>query len=518
MYKVSFILMLALVIMVPEFAAGQYSNSNSSTGSRGGSSNNSSSRGGSSSQYGNSSDSSRSSRGGSTSRSSSSRSSSSRSKTPTPRAGASKVPTPRTGATATGASKTGAKTTTKKSSSKTVTSKASRSAVDSFSATMAKEFVSSVPTASLHFLPMDLRLAPDEEFDVKVHLHNASTDVADSFAFSIEYDKPWLEFIGWEAKGLTELLGEENLKIETKHQLGLLSVSGSFSQPLKERDADLLELKFRARDIAGRTSLQFISNTKTKAAVFNEGRNILGKIDQGFRGILNANVFIDIPEDDTAQTTSTVAELDLATALPGEMPEDSASIDGWLTERYVPKPDAEVYLRLQGPMRPVIQKGSDFWVDIALYNDSLVPLESFGVKVEFDPKVLGVVDEDRGNWITLGTNIWDGPFHKNYPFDFHRANIADNRAGIIEYYLSRHTGSWPFSTGIISRIHFRARKATDVTSIRLVRGSKGRLETYVRGAGLDRLESTWGNGIPTNCFVRVVESGSARKEVSLGSK
>ena len=105
---------------------------------------------------------------------------------------------------------------------------------------------------------------------------------------------------------------------------------------------------------------------------------------------------------------------------------------------------------------------------------------------------------------TRDINIWDGAFHEAYPFDFHRENQANNNTGVIHYKVARHSGAWPFPSGIFARVHFEAKVSTPLTVIRLVRSpQRNRPQTFVRGMGLGAviLDVT---GLPDPSTVREV--------------
>ena len=196
--------------------------------------------------------------------------------------------------------------------------------------------------------------------------------------------------------------------------------------------------------------------------------------------------------------------VDLDTVMPSELEPEARALNGWSRVPSDAQLEARVAMFLQPPERASVHVGDTFWVDLVLINDSGAPISSIGATVAFDPSVLEVVDEDKGNWILEGTNIWDGGFHETYPFDFHWANSADNERGIIEYRLGRYNRAMAFPTGVFARVRFRARASCERTSVRLERSSESvRPETYLRSFGIDRLDKTWNPGNPPRVDLRI---------------
>ena len=95
-------------------------------------------------------------------------------------------------------------------------------------------------------------------------------------------------------------------------------------------------------------------------------------------------------------------------------------------------PPASMSLRLE-PSKTALRADEEFFVDVVLDNPQQHPLDRFKALIQFDSAYLEVIDYDRGNWIRQGTNIYDGFAHDDFKFHFHRANIADNKHGLIVY-------------------------------------------------------------------------------------
>jgi hypothetical protein len=138
-------------------------------------------------------------------------------------------------------------------------------------------------------------------------------------------------------------------------------------------------------------------------------------------------------------------------------------------------PPATMAVRLQAEERKV-REGDEFVVDVLLDNPRGAPLDRVRLFIQFDPAVLEVVDWDRNNWIREGVNIYDGFARQMFAFDFHKANAADNKRGVIVYDMG--TEIVPLrSEGALARIKFRALRAAKRTDIVLVANDPGTAPT-----------------------------------------
>ncbi len=140
--------------------------------------------------------------------------------------------------------------------------------------------------------------------------------------------------------------------------------------------------------------------------------------------------------------------------------------------------DASVTLSLQ-PSSQDVAVGSQFTLDMKLSNTIPESLAFLNVWLSFNPTYLEVVDSDIGNWIAVGTNVLDGPYHSAFNWDFHGQNSADNTLGRISY------GEGSVSTdvtgnGTFAQIKFLAKAPVLNTPINyLMTGTDGLDDTYV---------------------------------------
>lgn len=375
------------------------------------------------------------------------------------------------------------------------------------------QFAPDVVQACLYFTPPDIFAEKGDTVDLDIVLSNQTNKPADALNFSVLYDPQRATLVETDLESI-EARTDSADPIEVTETTGSLKVSARLPKPFRNEQTVLGTLKFQLADAAGKSAIRFLRPPKGTSAVFSKGENILGEPGQGLYGLIDANVFVWsgesarplVLDSDSASTApqATAAFLENATPLDTETSRKQ-DLEGWLHTPPDARRDAETWIALQGPPSPDIAVGQDFWVDLVLMNDALMPVDSLGVSVEFDPAVLEVVDEDQDNWIFLGINIWDGAFHEAYPFDFHQMNQADNNRGLIRYRVARHAGAWDFPTGVFARIHFRAKAPAQSTRIAILRGEgKGRdAHTWLRAFGLDRLDRVWRGARPPSLRLRI---------------
>ncbi len=147
---------------------------------------------------------------------------------------------------------------------------------------------------------------------------------------------------------------------------------------------------------------------------------------------------------------------------------------------------AAVYLSLQ-PSTQNVAIGSQFTLDMNLSNPIPEQLSFLNIWLSFDPTYLEVVDNDSGNWITIGTNVLDGPYHSAFNWDFHGQNSADNGTGRISYGEGSLSAN-VFGNGTFAQIKFLAKVPVLNTSINyLITNTGGVDDTYVYDISADNI-------------------------------
>lgn len=124
-----------------------------------------------------------------------------------------------------------------------------------------------------------------------------------------------------------------------------------------------------------------------------------------------------------------------------------------------------VEVRIVPPPEPPVV-GELVVLDIVLDNRRYSRLDGVSLRIQYDPEVLQVLDSDFDNWITLGPNILDGPYHEEFPFDYHIANEVNPRRGEILYRVATSNPERFLGVnGVFASIVARAKAPTRETSV-----------------------------------------------------
>jgi hypothetical protein len=142
-----------------------------------------------------------------------------------------------------------------------------------------------------------------------------------------------------------------------------------------------------------------------------------------------------------------------------------------------------VVLSIEPPARTP-RVGEEFTLDIVLDNRAHSQLDGISLLIQYDPKTLQILDDDRDNWITLGLNIHDGSFRSTFPFDYHMANAVYPIRGLIEYRVGTSTPQDLIGIhGTFARIRARALAPTAGTTLKFLfsprPGSRTTAATYL---------------------------------------
>lgn len=135
------------------------------------------------------------------------------------------------------------------------------------------------------------------------------------------------------------------------------------------------------------------------------------------------------------------------------------------------RPEARVKLDLRGPTRP-IKAGEIFDVGLYVINPAEKRMDRLRVYLQFDPKLLQVVDYDTGNVVTRGINIHDADALEQFPFDYFRYNYADNTKGNIVYEVSASSNNVR-GAGRLATIRMKALQETPRAELVMVQNAEG---------------------------------------------
>jgi len=111
-----------------------------------------------------------------------------------------------------------------------------------------------------------------------------------------------------------------------------------------------------------------------------------------------------------------------------------------------------------------VEEGESFDLNVRVVNPDKVRWDRVRFDIRFDPKYLEVVDQDEGNWVSIGTNILDGPYHNRFPFDWMRENLVRQDEGRILYENGVFREAFE-KEGTVATIRFQAKTTIPQTPV-----------------------------------------------------
>ncbi len=312
----------------------------------------------------------------------------------------------------------------------------------------------------------DVQAVEGGEFITDMRLVNPGEKPFDAVRLILDYNPAYLEPLSINDSALRAFLTSDPTSSVNKTS-GQITYEASLSAPISVLKVPMVFIKWRALKPVLHTKIGFGDN---KAGDFTElfynGKKILGETYEDGDGTVSVSVKIIPADPDEALTMQEDPQLYLGT---------DEQI-GNVTLQVIP-PDATPRV------------GEQFTLDIVLDNSAHSQLDGVAVLLQYDPEVLEILDSDLDNWITLGSNILDGSFHDNFPFDYHMANSVMASRGIIDYRVGT-SQPWDFlgTEGTMARIVARAKKPTAATTIQFLFANRpGQLGTEVVYLGQDAL-------------------------------
>lgn len=340
-------------------------------------------------------------------------------------------PTPKPGqkttkaATSKSTKKTTSKTTKSKSTIKSTRKKPQASKAKSTFTPFTMQADYDLPI--LYFTPSDITVLKGETFTTNIFLINPPSKPFDEIMLNIKYNPQFFECIGiGEKSWIFTVPLKENLITKIYQQKGHVIINAKLKEPITTNEQKILSLQWKAIELCTFMEIEFDTASEPKTVISHTGLDILGSPAKNDDGIFGAGVQI-LKEKTLEIIEGEEEDIELES-------EEIESAD--IIFDNMPLPDDIKYnnlkLFLSAPKEPV-KVGKVFPVDIYLSNPEKVLIDQIEIVVHFDPEVLSVEDNDIENWITLGTNIFDGDYHETFPFDYHLDNNADNKKGIITY-------------------------------------------------------------------------------------
>jgi len=319
----------------------------------------------------------------------------------------------------------------------------------------------SVPTTAsnvmastiLYFYPFDVTVKMGDKFLTDLQILNKERQGIEELRVKITYDSRFIIPVLVNDNEVASLLKAPAL-YRADNESGEIIYECSFKTPQVLDGLDILRIVWKALKATDFTEIGFDfadGDTALKA----EGKDILGVPATPMDGVIPTGVTINSSDKRGEEKIQVDPSLEY---LIGKHLEEN--------------PPQHITLCLKCDKKTVTI-GETFDVSIILSNPDAESFDCLALYMRFDPYVLKVVDWDKGNWITLGTNIQDGFARRRFPFDYHIRNDADNYLGRIEYRMGTSQDS-PMPSGEFARIRFRAIAPAEKTNIFFVHDTGAR--------------------------------------------
>lgn len=285
----------------------------------------------------------------------------------------------------------------------------------------------------------DLDVIEGDEFTTDVLVSNPAGRSFDRVRLVIDYNPTVLAPIAVNDSAISHLVvGTPVTRVD--RMLGQVIYEAQLARPVADFSGPIVFVRWRAIGPVFYAPIRFgTSRDGFFSAVLNQGQSVLGSANDPTDGTVSMGVRV-IPADPEEA------------ALMQEEP----NLFRGTTDRV-----GGVRLSVLPPERTP-RVGERFTLDIHLDNSVHSMMDGVSIILEYDPRVMHVLDSDHDNWITLGHNISDGPFREDFPFDYHLANRVLPTRGLIEYRVSATMpDAFLGRSGTIARIHAVALEPTN---------------------------------------------------------
>lgn len=382
--------------------------------------------------------------------------------TPTPKSGAKGTGTPAPGSKATPGTGKELKTAT----GKKPVSKGATGGGEAHAATNIEFKMKANITTNLLYVEgmggeptMNILATEGDDVVTRVFYMNGRATPYKTFSVAIKYDPAILEPTGIDDSDIASLLdGDSSAHVDAKR--GIITYKAALKDARNDPAMTVFKIQWKALTPASDAAIAFINNDKYRSNVLDDHdhnmllqRDETGEVESSEKtGLVDAAISV-LPSAKTARALS----------------EDEGSFSAISLANNISEGTAEggIILELH-PRKTHIRAGEDFLVDVVFSNPKHAELDTVKLKLKFDPSVLQVVDYDNDNWITQGINIFDGDYHDDLPFDYHRKNNVSNETGVIQYDMGFATRVRVPVKGTIATIRMRAVAPAAATSIAFV--------------------------------------------------
>lgn len=350
-----------------------------------------------------------------------------------------------------------------------------------------------VPTSNimastiLHFYPFDVTVKMGDKFLTDLQILNTDRQGIEELRIKITYDSRFIIPILVNDSEIAPLLKTPAL-YRADNERGEIMYECTFKTPQVLDGLNILRIVWKALKTTDFTEIGFdLAGGET--ALKAKGKDILGIPVMPMDGVIPTGVTINSSDKKGEEKIQV-----------------DPSLENLVRKHLSEKPAQHITLCFKCDKK-TITIGEMFDVSIILSNPDAESFDCLALYMRFDPDVLRVVDWDKGNWITLWTNIQDGFARRKFPFDYHLRNNADNYLGRIEYRMGTSQDS-PMPSGEFARIRFRAIASAEKTNIFFVHDKGARFpNTSVSSLGQEILsDEQWTNPLLSGIIIQVNEN------------
>ena len=339
----------------------------------------------------------------------------------------------------------------------------------------------------------DINVIVGKEFSTEVSLDNKSMAAFDMIRVILSYDPEVLEPLAINDSSIASLIeGKPTSEVDTR--AGVILYEARLTKGFVTNNAPILTVRWIGKKVSTVSHIEFGSRGEFNYAVIGDGKDLLGSPKDPNDGLLNMSVVV-LPEDPR--------EAEAILAEPALMKGADAKVGG-------------VTLALTPPEKPVVV-GEPFTVDLVMDNTAYSNLDALNVILSYNPEEIEVLDDDQDNWITLGRNILDGPFHEQFPWDFQIENEVFQARGLIMYRMGAgESDVTRGKVGSVARIKAVAKRPTISTGFDFRFSKQARVHgTSVSYIGSDALgdPNVFGDGA-TNLRFPVLAASSSEVAAS----
>lgn len=250
---------------------------------------------------------------------------------------------------------------------------------------------------------------------------------------------------------------KDRIDYEFNPDEGTIWLRTTLKEPTRFAQAPVISIIWEALEQSEGAVISYeFGDAPRTTALYLKGTDLLGTLPGAQDGVIRTTVQVIGPEE-----KPTITELESNDLMIGARP--PATFDD--------RPEERISVEMRAPNRTV-RAGESFDVGVFIRNNGEKRMDRLRLYLQFDPTVLQVEDFDTGNVVTRGININDADARENFPFEYYRANEADNSKGTIIYEVSA-ANTHVRGSGRIATVRMKALKETSRAQLVMVQNAQG---------------------------------------------